>query len=104
MGNNNMKYQVFIALVGAASCVNLKREPLLTWAPTPADSGPPKDYFVPHFGEDEEIKGAKVNLAVVEKQMDHKLDLSVESAEPANGDRNYFVPHFGADHDDVVDT
>ena len=54
-----MKYQVYLALVGAASCVKIEREPLLTWSPTPADSGPPKDYFVPHFGEDEDIKGAK---------------------------------------------
>ena len=53
-----MKYQVSLAAMAlmGANCVTLNREPLLTWAPTPADPGHPKDYFVPHFGADEDMK------------------------------------------------
>ena len=46
---------VVAALLGVANCVNIEREPLLTWSPTPADDGPPKNYFVPHFGTDTDI-------------------------------------------------
>jgi hypothetical protein len=55
------------ALLSGASAVQIKREPLLTWAPTPKASGYPKDYFVPHFGEDNEIEYTKKNIADAEK-------------------------------------
>ena len=29
---------------------------------------PPRNYFVPHFGEDEDIKTAKMNIAAEEKK------------------------------------
>jgi len=64
-----MKYQVSIAvaaLLGATNCINVQREPLLSWAPTPADSGPPKDYFVPHFGTDEDMKSVPKSIAAAE--------------------------------------
>ena len=55
-----------MALLGAANCVKLNREPLLTWSPTPADGGPPKDYFVPHFGADPEWTDTVANIHVAE--------------------------------------
>jgi len=44
-------------LLGAANCVTLKREPLITWAPTEPTKDHPINYFVPHFGTDSDIKG-----------------------------------------------
>jgi hypothetical protein len=49
---------------------------------------------VPHFGEDTDITDAKVNLALVEKDYDHKLVVP-EKEDPRK--MNYFVPHFGSD-------
>ena len=49
-----MKYTCLVALIASASAVNLKREPLLTWAPTEPASHP-INYFVPEFGADPDI-------------------------------------------------
>ena len=84
------------ALLSGVSAVQIKREPLLTWAPTPKAGGNPKDYFVPHFGEDTEIKYTKVNVANAEQAMGHVLDTSGPPDDPP---RNYFVPHFGEDNE-----
>jgi hypothetical protein len=95
-----------IALLGAVNCVKLEREPLLTWAPTPADDGPPKNYFVPHFGADEEKTTTMNSIAKAEEIVGAKFisDADVLKAAPEQPDpRNYFVPHFGYDAD-VVDT
>merc|ERR1719443_39623 len=56
---------------------------------------PKRDYFVPHFGEDSDIKSTKVNLAAAEKNLNHELDTST----PDPPKMNYFVPHFGEDDD-----
>lgn len=39
------------------------REPLLTWAPTPPKTHP-MNYFVPHFGEDADVKDSKAHEAL----------------------------------------
>ena len=80
--------------------VNLEREPLLTWAPTPKKSGYPKDYFVPHFGEDYEITSTKKNIRDAEARFGHILDTSPPPKDPP---RNYFVPHFGFEQE-IVDS
>ena len=64
-----MKLTNFIAAVGlsAVSAIQLKREPLLTWAPTAKASKYPVNYFVPHFGEDYEITDSKKHMRDAEK-------------------------------------
>ena len=95
-----------IALFGAANCVRLNREPLLTWSPTPADDGPPKNYFVPHFGADKEYTDTMNSIKVAEGITGEKFisdkDLLARPAEQPDP-RNYFVPHFGEDQD-ILDT
>ena len=63
-----MKYQVSLAAMAlmGANCVTLNREPLLTWAPTPADPGHPKDYFVPHLGADSDMVETKKSISTAE--------------------------------------
>lgn len=94
-----------LALFGTANCVRIEREPLLTWAPTPADDGPPKNYFVPHFGADPEVKDTKTSISAAEGITGFKFiaDKDVFKNGPEQPDpRNYFVPHFGADEDMVA--
>jgi len=54
------------ALLSRVSAVEIKRDPLLTWAPSAKGGGHPTNYFVPHFGEDNEIKYTKMNVANAE--------------------------------------
>merc|ERR1719375_767250 len=84
------------ALLSGVSAVEIKREPLLTWAPSAKAGGYPKDYFVPHFGEDHDISSTKKNVADAEKKYSHVLDTSGPPDPPP---RDYFVPHFGEDTD-----
>ena len=53
-----------------------------TWTPYLGKPipGPPKDYYVPNFGVDEDIKGSTENLAVVEGQLKHNLVIPKSSA------------------------
>ena len=90
-----MKAAFTLAAVSVVSAVNMDREPLLTWSPTPPASIK-MNYFVPHFGEDTEIKASKKNVADAEKALGHVLDTS---APPDDPPKNYFVPHFGTDED-----
>ena len=53
--------------MGQANCVKVNREPLLTWSPTPADGGHPKDYFVPHFGTDWDMLNVNRSISDAEK-------------------------------------
>jgi len=57
---------------------------------------PKRDYFVPHFGEDEDILATKKNIAAAEKALGHEYDTSPPPKDPP---RDYFVPHFGEDED-----
>ena len=85
-----------MALVSESSATLVQREPLLSWAPTQPASAFKMNYFVPHFGEDQDIKNSKVDLAWAENSLGHKL--AVEDP-PKDPPRNYFVPHFGVDQD-----
>ena len=51
------------------------------------------NYFVPHFGEDGDIRATKESAKHAEKQLGHVWQ------KPKDEDikRNYFVPHFGED-------
>ena len=80
------------ALISGATAI--KRDPLLTWAPTPPKSDHPMNYFVPHFGEDKEISSTKSNIAAAERKFGIQIDTS---APPKDPPRNYFVPNFGED-------
>ena len=91
-----MKAAIALGAISMVAAVNMERDPLLTWAPSTPASGYPKDYFVPHFGEDTEIKASKKNVADAEAKYGHVLDTS---APPDDPPRNYFVPHFGTDED-----
>jgi hypothetical protein len=55
---------------------------------------PPRNYFVPHFGEDEDILATKKHTAAAEKALGHVMSTDPPPADPP---RNYFVPHFGED-------
>ena len=68
-----------------------------TWIPAPPPDEPPRDYFVPHFGTDEDVKGALGAADLAERQLDHKWDVLAPAAK--DPPRNYFVPHFGMDED-----
>jgi hypothetical protein len=57
---------------------------------------PPRDYFVPHFGEDDDIKATKKNIAYAEAYNHHEYDTSPPAKPPP---RDYFVPHFGEDEE-----
>ena len=89
---------IAIATLAVASAVNIdrRREPLLTWSPTPKKSGHPVDYFVPHFGEDHDIIETKKSWATEEKKQGHFWAIAPPADDPP---RNYFVPHFGTDED-----
>jgi hypothetical protein len=72
-----------------------------TW--NPADktvTPPPRDYFVPHFGEDKETKESKASLALAEKTYGPWNFPDPPSSPPPT---DYPVAHFGMDHD-IVDS
>ena len=54
-------------LISESSAVKLEREPLAAWAPTPKADAHKMNYFVPHFGEDDDIKATKVSAGYAEK-------------------------------------
>ena len=63
-----MKSAIFaLATVSLTSAVKLNREPLAAWSPTPKADSFKMNYFVPHFGEDEDIKATKVSTGIAEK-------------------------------------
>ena len=83
--------------VAQAVSVEKRRDPLLTWAPTPPKQDHPVDYFVPHFGEDHDIHETKKSWATEEQRQGHFWD--VLAPKPDDPPRNYFVPNFGVDQD-----
>ena len=60
---------IALGAIASVSCVNLQREPLLTWAPKKKDPGYPQDYFVPHFGADHDIASSFSNMAAAEGRL-----------------------------------
>ena len=83
-----------------------KREPLLTWAPSP-HKGHPVNYFVPNFGLDEDIVDTQGHINTLEVKFPSFVQTDVEeSREPlstwaptdhSSFKKNYFVPNFGPD-------
>ena len=71
-----MKYQITLAMVALlsqpAACVSLRREPLLSWQPTPAEEDHPVNYFVPHFGTDPDMIETPKSIATAEEQEGHQ--------------------------------
>ena len=92
----------------AVGAVKMEREPLLSWKPTkcwPPQDSPcghdvPKDYFVPDFGVDHDIKGTHASIKAAEDSLDHKWKPELKAAEHPT---DYAVPHFGVDRD-ILDT
>jgi len=58
---------------------------------------PNRDYFVPHYGEDEDMITTKEHCAASEKE--HKHEMKATFAKPTPHPMNYFVPNFGEDID-----
>jgi hypothetical protein len=90
-----------LALINGTSAIALSRDPLLGWEPTIRNVKYPRDYFVPHFGEDHEISNTKENLNLAEDMLKHKWTIDGKPAPPPP--RDYPVPNFGRDRD-IVDT
>jgi len=90
-----------LALINGSSAIALSRDPLLGWEPTIRNVKYPRDYFVPHFGEDHEISNTKENLNLAEDMLKHKWNPVLTPPPPPP--TNYFVPQFGRDSD-IVDT
>ena len=58
----------------------------------------PQDYFVPNFGDDDEIEASMKNLKAADKDKKWKY------VKPKDGPpKDYFVPDFGIDTD-ILDT
>ena len=89
------------AMVQTDADINMKSDPICSSAGCTQykhktkDRGYKIDYFVPHFGEDDEISNSKKDLALVENIMGHKLDIKAGKGPKVK--RGYFVPHFGED-------
>lgn len=64
-------------------------------APKPKD--PPRDYFVPNFGKDEDIATTQVNAIAAEGSLGHTWDWHKDTSKPPP--RDYFVPNFGEDRE-----
>jgi hypothetical protein len=64
-----------------------------------APVAPPRNYFIPNFGVDTDIKDTESNLAEAETQEGHKMQVD----EASSIKRNYFVPNFGVDNE-IADT
>jgi len=58
---------------------------------------PNRDYFVPHYGEDDDMITTKEHIAASEKE--HKHELKATFDKPKAHPMNYFVPNFGEDID-----
>jgi hypothetical protein len=86
-----------LALLGLSTAVNVRREPLLSWAPTPPASHP-TDYFVPNFGQDHIINQSFASEKQASKMLDHQWIVS-DKKKPAPPPKDYFVPNFGQDRD-----
>jgi len=68
---------------------NLKSKLNATFdAPKP----PPRDYFVPNFGQDSDVKLTTLDIAEAEAQHSHQLTIPEKAKEIP---RDYFVPNFG---------
>lgn len=85
----------------------VSREPLISAGASellvhqkPAYSDHPVDYFVPHFGQDIDIKASLSNTKGEEKRLKHEISFWKEDL-PKDVDHpmNYVVPNYGVDED-----
>lgn len=67
----------------------------LTFKSGPPPPEHPKDYYVPDFGVDPEVKTTLNNAGAAEKQYGHFWDATKKAPEPHPVD--YYVPNFGMD-------
>jgi len=74
------------------------REPLLTWAPND-HKGFKKNYFIPNFGEDENVVSTQQNVNAAEVSTGHTWNWA-KAGKPNKMD--YFVPNFGLDNEVVA--
>ena len=63
----------------------------------------PRDYFVPDFGVDHDIKDVQKFIGDAEVKLDKKMTANFDSKADPLVPRNYFVPNFGNDPD-MIDT
>lgn len=63
----------------------------------PSPKGPPKDYFVPNFGKDEDIATTQGHVLAAEASLGHQWDWHKDTSKPPP--RDYFVPNFGEDRE-----
>lgn len=63
--------------------IDSKRDPLLTWAPT-WHGDHDINYFVPNFGQDQDVYATKVHTAAEEKLLGHKWEPYEEEDEDGN--------------------
>lgn len=88
-----------IALFNGAQAVQLNREPLMSWAPTPKKAAFNMNYAVPHFGRDHDDVGTSLaDMEVAEGMLGHKW-VGPPAKPPKGPPRDYFVPHFGQDEE-----
>jgi hypothetical protein len=59
----------------------------------------PRDYFVPDFGKDEDMKNVESAIGDTEKSLGKTMHASFGATDAAVNPRNYFVPDFGVDQD-----
>jgi len=59
----------------------------------------PVDYFVPNFGQDENVKLSLANIKQSEDDLKHKWQFVPKKDRPAPHPVDYFVPNFGQDKD-----
>jgi len=67
-----------------------------------AKAAPPKNYFVPNFGIDQDVKNTYKSIADQEARQGHELPdyFKKAKADAKNAPpRGYFVPNFGMDQD-----
>ena len=104
-----MKSFAMGALFALVNAVEIEREPLLSWAPTkcwppqssPCDKDIVRDYTVPNFGIDHDIKWTDASISNAEKKLKHKWTPK-EKGDPV-GPKDYTVPNFGMDRD-IIDS
>lgn len=88
------KFAIMALAVCSVQSVRITREPLLTWkASEPKHI--PRDYFVPNFGADDDVKTTFNSVKIAEKNLSHVWTPPDDSDHPVN----YFVPHFGEDQE-----
>lgn len=96
-------YSITFVALAHVNAVQLHREPLLGWKPKAAKSHP-MDYFVPNFGQSDEVKDVNQSLKASEKLYNRKWVVKDTKGKKDEYPTNYFVPNFGVDSDIAMTT